>query len=203
MHSSLEMEKPSAKPSGQDADPNTAVSSPSSTASEEEGGGDCSKKASADDDATTTKATTPWYRRKLLTVCSWILATEAMERLTFYTIQGSQRNFLQTFGYGNSQSSSLNSAFNVMCYLWALFGGWLADAKLSKFAVILVGGCVYALGTIFTAVAADPRVRSLALYFAGTFGLIAAGTGAIKPCVSNFGGDQVSDDRTYYNPTQT
>jgi hypothetical protein len=64
-----------------------------------------------------------WYRNKLFTVCIFILLTEAMERLTFYTIQGSQRNFLQTFGYSNAQSTSLNSAFNVICYWWAIAGG--------------------------------------------------------------------------------
>ena len=132
----------------------------------------------------------PWYRSKMLTVCIWILLTEAMERLTFYTIQGSQRNFLQSFGYSNAQSTSLNSAFNVMCYLWPLVGGWMADAKLGKYRVILYGGITYACGTILTAISSDPNIRLLPLYFIGTFGFIAAGTGAIKPCVSNFGGDQ-------------
>eukprot|EP00951_Prasinocladus_malaysianus_P018321 scaffold145928_cov43-Prasinocladus_malaysianus.AAC.1 len=110
-----------------------------------------------------------FWQRKLLTVCSWILLTEAMERLTYYTIQGSQRNFLQSFGYSNAQSTSLNSAFSVICYLWPVAGGWAADAKLGKYRVILVGSIVYAIGTYLTAIAADPNIRLLPMYFVGTF----------------------------------
>lgn len=80
--------------------------------------------------------------------------------------------------------------------MWGLACRWMADSKLGKYKVILIGGIVYAVGTYMTAISADPTIRSLPLYFVGTFGLIAAGTGAIKPCVSNFGGDQydVSDE---------
>lgn len=119
-----------------------------------------------------------------------ILVTEMMERLCFYTFNSTQSFFLQKRGYGSAQSTSINSAFTIVSYIWPLAGGWLADSKLGKFRVILLGCMTYCLGTYLTAASSIPESNLLPLYFIGTFGLVAAGTGAIKPCVAAMGSDQ-------------
>lgn len=54
-----------------------------------------------------------------------ILVTEAMERLCFHTLYATQRFFLLIHGFGSAQSSAVNSAFSIVCYVWPLAGGWV------------------------------------------------------------------------------
>ena len=48
----------------------------------------------------------------------------------------------------------------------------------------------YAVGTYLSAFAALPNVESTGLYLLGTFGLVALGSGGIKPNVCTMGANQ-------------
>ena len=56
-------------------------------------------------------------KRRLLTpaVCA-ILAVEFCERFTYYTLNGSQRNFLMDAGFTQSQATSMTLAFTTAVY---------------------------------------------------------------------------------------
>lgn len=49
---------------------------------------------------------------------------------------------------------------------------------------------VYIVGVAVSSVAAYPTITNAIMYFIGTMGLVALGSGGIKPNVSNMGGDQ-------------
>ena len=132
----------------------------------------------------------PWYKNKLLNVCMFILVVELMERLSYYTFAGTQRNFLMQLGYPASEATAMNAAFSILCYLTPIFGGWLADAYLGRYKTILILGCVYVVGVFCAAGAAYPTFENAILYLFGVFGLVALATGGIKPNVNNFGADQ-------------
>eukprot|EP00121_Abeoforma_whisleri_P009595 Awhi_evm1s8827 len=144
--------------------------------------------------AQTQSDNTPWYKKKLYTVCMFILVVEMCERLTYYTIMGSQRGLLTNYyGYASVQASSINAAFSVLCYFTPIFGGWLADSKLGRYKTILLFGTLYLIGTILTTISAVPQVDNKILYLVGVFVFLTVGTGGIKPNISNFGADQYGD----------
>ena len=90
-----------------------------------------------------------------------------------------------------------------------ILGGWLADAKLGKFSVILSSAVVYLIGTILLplgSITNDGKEHTRwavtgltknhafkrAVYISGLF-LVAIGTGGIKANVSPFGAEQISN----------
>lgn len=124
-------------------------------------------------------------------MCIFILVVEMCERLTYYSFAGSQRYFLMgPLGYDQAQATSLNSAFSILCYFTPILGGWMADAKFGRFKTIVILTAVYVCGVFVAAIAAYPAISNDILYFLGTMGLVALGSGGIKPNVSNMGGDQ-------------
>ena len=85
--------------------------------------------------------------------------------------------------------------FASVNYFMPLFGAWLADKVCGRYHTILwvslfycLGHGVLALSDVFAQ--ADVDSRSMCLYVG--LGLIAFGSGGIKPCVSAFMGDQFS-----------
>eukprot|EP00124_Ichthyophonus_hoferi_P001542 Ihof_evm1s83 gene=Ihof_evmTU1s83 len=144
---------------------------------------------------------------KLWTVCIFILVVEMCERLTYYTFAGSQRNHLQILGFSNAQSTSMNAAFSILCYITPLLGGWIADAYLGRYWAIIIFTLVYIVGVSLACAASYPTVESTALYLFGTMGLITLGSGGIKPNIANFGGDQyditdpeqVKEQQSFFN----
>lgn len=124
-----------------------------------------------------------------------ILVVELCERFCYYTIQGSQKFFMQQyFAYSNAQSTSITTVFNTACYITCLLGGALADRLWGRYRTIIILATLYVLGTFMVAWASNPSVLNRALFFLGSFGGIAIGTGGIKPNVSNFGADQIEGE---------
>merc|ERR1719210_1920485 len=122
---------------------------------------------------------------------AFIVAIELCERMGFYGITGTMKNWLQDQGYSNAQSTSLNAVFAMLSYITCFIGGWLAGTRVGRYWTILVLSTMYAIGCLLTSVAAHPDVESVPLYFVGAFVLIALGTGGIKPNVCTFGADQI------------
>eukprot|EP00929_Paragymnodinium_shiwhaense_P061434 TRINITY_DN30681_c0_g1_i1.p1 TRINITY_DN30681_c0_g1~~TRINITY_DN30681_c0_g1_i1.p1 ORF type:complete len:699 (-),score=92.78 TRINITY_DN30681_c0_g1_i1:80-2176(-) len=145
----------------------------------------------------------PRRKNKLFSVCLFILVVEMCERLCYYTVQGSQRNFLEivgperenhTRGMTAASAISISSCWSMLSYVSCLAGGYIADNRLGRYWTIFWFVQLYILGVVMIAVAAFPSVLStdisLPLYLLGALVLVSIGTGAIKPNVMNFGADQ-------------
>ncbi|CAJ1395368.1 unnamed protein product [Effrenium voratum] len=124
-----------------------------------------------------------------------ILLVELCERLTYYTLAGTQKTYLQNqLDKAPSSSAALNSVFSMLCYFWCIPGGLVADS-IGRYKTIIMAGSVYAVGTVCVglAVVHDLQQSLGWLFMFGSLVLIAAGTGGIKPNIANFGADQIGD----------
>lgn len=127
----------------------------------------------------------------------FILLIEVCERLAYYTFAGSMKTYLQrNLDYEKNSASAIYSTFTMLCYISPVIGGWLADGYWGRYKTIIIFGSCYVVGTICTTMSVMPPIAdnvgwlSQALFFGGMLGLVALGTGGIKPNVSNFGADQ-------------
>jgi len=125
----------------------------------------------------------------------FIILVELCERLGYYTIQGSQKSFLQDHGYSNAKSTSMAQIFGLLSYVTCFLGGWMAETKLGRYRTI--GGLVvlYVIGCFLAAIAAHPGISSVPLYLVGVLVLVSLGTGGIKPNVCTFGADQIDPSK--------
>lgn len=142
-------------------------------------------------------------KNKLFSVCIFILVVEMCEQFCYYTLQGSQRNFLEDAGpiqangergMAASVAISISSCWSMLCYLSCIVGGYVADNRIGRYRTILYFALVYVVGVVLVACAAIPRVMEssacLPLYLCGALVFVSLGTGAIKPNVMNFGAAQ-------------
>lgn len=124
-----------------------------------------------------------------------ILVVELLERFCYYTIQGSQKSFMnQKLNYGNAQATTISLVWGTLCYITCLGGGVLGDRVLGRFLTIASLASWYAAGCFLVAVSTLPSLNSRSLFLAGTFAGVAVGTGGIKPLVCNFGADQIDGE---------
>ncbi|MBI3886279.1 MAG: MFS transporter [Opitutae bacterium] len=122
----------------------------------------------------------------------FIIGNEGCERFSFYGM----RNILTVFLVSTllmhlpeadraSGAKEVFHTFVIGVYFFPLLGGWLADRFFGKYNVIFWLSLVYCLGQLCLALFVDNRTG----FYIG-LGLIALGSGGIKPCVSSFVGDQ-------------
>ena len=124
-----------------------------------------------------------------------ILLVELCERLTYYTLAGTQKVYLQNqLGKTPSTAAALNSVFSMLCYFWCIPGGLLADS-IGRYKTIIAAGCIYAFGTLCVGISVVHELQTSLgwLFMIGCLVLIAMGTGGIKPNIANFGADQIGD----------
>ncbi|KAF5207405.1 NRT1/ PTR FAMILY 8.1 [Thalictrum thalictroides] len=143
----------------------------------------------------------------------FVIVNEVAERLAFYAIAVNMVTYL----FFEMHQSLPDAATHVTDWIGAAFvltllGAFLADAYLGRFKTIIIFSCVYAVGMVLLTLSAalddlrpPPCIgrvckqatgkQTAFLYFA--LGLIALGTGGIKPCVSTFGADQfdIADEK--------
>eukprot|EP00438_Fugacium_kawagutii_P027576 Skav230740 [mRNA] locus=scaffold3436:25125:26189:+ [translate_table: standard] len=134
-----------------------------------------------------------------------ILLVELCERLTYYTLAGTQKIYFQNQLLKTpSTSAALNSVFSMLCYFWCIPGGLIADS-VGRYKTIIAAGCVYAVGTLCVGIAVIHNFQeSLGwLFTASCLVLIAMGTGGIKPNIANFGADQIGDATEKQRQCQT
>ncbi|KAI9144610.1 POT family-domain-containing protein [Paraphysoderma sedebokerense] len=129
----------------------------------------------------------------------FIVGNEFCERFTFYGIKAILYIYLTSFlRFTADSSTALVHTFNMFAYFFPLLGGVLSDSYLGRFNTIVYLSLVYCLGNIILSVTAIPGVTGTppsAWGVALGLGLLAVGTGGIKPCVSAFGGDQFRPDQ--------
>ncbi|KAF6260843.1 POT family-domain-containing protein [Scenedesmus sp. NREL 46B-D3] len=129
---------------------------------------------------------------------------ELCERLAFYGLQTNMGLYLKKeLGYPADTASQLLQVWKATVYLTPLLGGYLADAVMGRFWVILVFSIIYFVGMLgITMVNLLPQIKpsrdaaplaglatTQAVFWVFMY-LTALGSGGIKPCVSSFGGDQ-------------
>jgi POT family proton-dependent oligopeptide transporter len=122
----------------------------------------------------------------------YIIGNEGCERFSFYGM----RNILTVFlvsslllylpeGERARGAKDVFHTFVIGVYFFPLLGGWLADRFFGKYHTIFWLSLVYCVGQACLAMFVTNRTG----FYIG-LGLIALGSGGIKPCVAAFVGDQ-------------
>ena len=122
----------------------------------------------------------------------YIIGNEGCERFSFYGM----RNILTVFLVSSlllylPESERARGAkdvfhtFVIGVYFFPLLGGWLADRFFGKYHTVFWLSLVYCVGQACLAMFVHDRTG----FYIG-LGLIALGSGGIKPCVAAFVGDQ-------------
>lgn len=134
----------------------------------------------------------------------YIVGNEACERFSYYGMKGILAGYITGavvqggLGQTADKSTEIIHMFVSVNYFLPLLGAWLSDKIIGRYHTILwvslfycAGHGVLACSDLFTTV--DARLWCL---FTG-LGLIAFGSGGIKPCVSAFMGDQFKPEQSH------
>jgi len=137
----------------------------------------------------TTTATTTG---KMPPQIPYIIGNEGCERFSFYGMKNVLTMFLISYllldvpeADRGVAAKDVMHTFVIGVYFFPLLGGWLADRFLGKYKTIFYLSLVYCVGHACLAIFESWRPG----FYVG-LGLIAFGSGGIKPCVSSFVGDQ-------------
>jgi POT family proton-dependent oligopeptide transporter len=115
----------------------------------------------------------------------YIIANEFAERFCFYGINAILAVYMtQQMHFGQAQATVWQSLFKFGAYFFPLIGAIISDVFWGKYRTIMTLAIVYCAGCTVLASGGGPTTLALGL------GLMALGTGGIKPCVSTNVGDQ-------------
>jgi len=118
----------------------------------------------------------------------YIVGNEACERFSFYGMRAILVVFMTTrLMLPANEAKGTYHLFVSACYLLPLLGAFLSDRYLGKYKTILFLSIAYCFGHLALAIREDQTFLYLGL------GLIALGSGGIKPCVSAHVGDQFNE----------
>lgn len=132
----------------------------------------------------------------------YIVGNEGCERYSYYGMRCILVPFMVAasltslghaagLGFTHEHATEVMHLFMGVCYLLPLFGAYIADRFWGRYQTILYLSLFYCLGHATLAV----FEKSEWGLYAG-LGLIALGSGGIKPCISAFVGDQFRHDQT-------
>lgn len=129
----------------------------------------------------------------------FILGNEAAERYSYYGMKGILALYItNTLVMSKDQATTIIHLFTFVNYFMPLLGAWVSDRYWGRYRTILwislfycAGHGVLAMSDLFGGT--DPKVWCL---YVG-LGLIAFGSGGIKPCVSAFMGDQFKPEQSH------
>lgn len=96
-----------------------------------------------------------------------------------------------------TSATSVISLFFFACFATPVLGAWLSDAHLGRYSTILALSIVHLVGNAMMAGCATVPALGGWAGVATALGLVALGTGGIKPCVSAFGADQIRPFEPY------
>jgi len=118
----------------------------------------------------------------------YIVGNEACERFSYYGMRAILVVFMTEYLMKSATDAKVwYHFFTQACYFAPLLGGYLADRYLGKYPTIIILSLVYCLGHATLAMWENETGLLWGL------GLIALGSGGIKPCVSAHVGDQFTD----------
>src|SRR6476659_6823972 len=139
-----------------------------------------------------TPATIPDPHAPIPKQIRYIIGNEGCERFSFYGMRNILTVFLVTSLFASLPEAERACASKEVChtvvigvYFFPLLGGWLADRFFGKYHTIFWLSLVYCIGQACLAMFVTNRTG----FYMG-LGLIALGSGGIKPCVAAFVGDQ-------------
>lgn len=158
--------------------------------------------------ATTQYATRPPNITGMPPGVPYIIGNEAAERFSFYGMRGILIVFMTTYlvnttgtlaPMGDAEARAWFSTFVSGVYFLPILGAILAEGFLGKYRTILYLSVVYCLGHVALAFMdtewgiafGQEKVLAIGL------GLIALGSGGIKPCVSANVGDQFGESNKH------
>jgi len=134
----------------------------------------------------------------------YIVGNEACERFSYYGMTSILAGYISGeiakggLGQSPDTATSIIHTFKFANYFMPLFGAWLSDKVIGRYHTILWVSLFYCAGHGVLAcsdLAATVQAKIMIL-FSG-LGLIAFGSGGIKPCVSAFVGDQFGPDQSH------
>ena len=115
----------------------------------------------------------------------FIVANEFAERFCYYGINAILTIYMTQFlRMGDAEATTFHSLFKSGAYFFPLVGAIISDVFWGKFRTIITFSLAYASGCAILALV--PGTPGLLI----GLGLVAFGTGGIKPCVSTNVGDQ-------------
>lgn len=127
-----------------------------------------------------------------------IIGNEAAERFSFYGMKAVLAVFMVHYlhlmdgrgagGMNEAEATAKVHLFNGMVYLTPLLGALISDILIGKYRTIIALSLVYCAG--HAALACMGVFGNSPWWLAAGLGLIALGSGGIKPCVSAHVGDQ-------------
>lgn len=129
----------------------------------------------------------------------FIIGNEACERFSYYGMKGILALYItNVLMQTRDQATNIIHLFGFANYFMPLIGAWVSDRFWGRYHTILWISLFYCLGHGVLALSDfvpsnDGKILTL---FIG-LGLIAFGSGGIKPCVSAFMGDQFKPDQRH------
>ncbi|MCS7338633.1 MAG: POT family MFS transporter [Verrucomicrobiae bacterium] len=129
----------------------------------------------------------------------YILGNEAAERFSYYGMKGILALYItNVLLKTKDQATNIIHLFTFANYFMPLFGAWVSDRFWGRYRTILWISLAYCVGHGVMALSDAIQTldgKALALYIG--LGLIAFGSGGIKPCVSAFMGDQFKPEQRH------
>jgi len=117
---------------------------------------------------------------------------ELAERAAYYGMRAILALFLtDVMGFNDGKSGMIASFFSAACYMLCLVGGYVSDRYFGKFWTIILFAFPYLLGYPLLGFATADA--SFILYIA--LGLLAVGSGVIKPNLSPLMGSMYKDEK--------
>jgi POT family proton-dependent oligopeptide transporter len=136
-------------------------------------------------DTSATAATAAARDERMPKGIPFIVANEFAERFCFYGINAILTVYMtRNLHWGDADATKWHSLFKAGAYFFPLVGAIVSDVFWGKFRTIITFSLVYAMGCVVLALVPGP----VGLF--GGLGMVAFGTGGIKPCVSTNVGDQ-------------
>lgn len=137
----------------------------------------------------------------------YIIGNEAAERFSFYGMRTILVVFMTRYLHymmngqvgtemSNAQANEYYHEFVAYTYFFPVFGSLLSDVLIGKYRTILLLSIVYCFGHLSLALMGAPGMSPSGWLILG-LGLIALGSGGIKPCVSAHVGDQFGSKNSH------
>ncbi len=128
---------------------------------------------------------------------AYIVGNEAAERFSYYGIRSILAVYITGevvkggLGQTADTSTTIIHLFIFANYFLPLLGAWLSDRLIGRYYTILYLSLIYCLGNgVLACTDLFASVEAKMACLTAGLGLIALGSGGIKPCVSAFMGDQ-------------
>ncbi len=134
----------------------------------------------------------------------YIVGNEACERFSYYGIRSILAGYITGavvdggLGQSKDHATEIIHLFVSANYFMPLFGAWLSDKLIGRYYTILWVSLIYCLGNgVLACSGFIGDVHGKMLCLTAGLGLVAFGSGGIKPCVSAFMGDQFKPEQSH------